>query len=94
MKSNPAFHLEPDSPADRAAKRESELRRVREANRRAREAARAAGQRQFTVTVPEAFIEELDALRERVGVRTRSEAVLHLWETVRSNPDMKQELGL
>lgn len=94
MESNRAFHLELDSPADRAAKQREARRVSREANQRAREAARGAGEKQLTVSLHQSFIDELDALKKRDGLRNRSQAVALIMDALRAHPTIKQELGL
>jgi hypothetical protein len=75
MAANPTFQLESASPADRAARAAEKRRDMREANARSRAAARAAGEKQVTVSLHESLIVEIDALAKRAGLRNRSQVV-------------------
>lgn len=86
MESNPPFQLEPVSPADRAAQADEQRRLMREANRKARQAARQAGEKQVTVSLHTALIDELDALAERAGFRNRSQAVARILSALQAHP--------
>lgn len=94
MESNPAFQLEPVSPADRADRAAEARRLMRDANAKARAAARQAGEKQVTVSLHTGLIEEIDALAERAGLRNRSQAVARILSALQAHPEIKQELGL
>lgn len=94
MESNQPFQLEPDSPDDRAAKQRAFRRVCREATAKARAAAREAGEKQVNFSLHQSFIDELDALQKRDGLRNRSQALSRILDALRANPNIKQELGL
>ena len=94
VKSNQALKLEAESPADREAKRAANLRYMREKNRQARAEARAAGILPVVIDLPQQQLEELDALKQRAGLRNRSQAILRILAALEAHPQLKQELGL
>lgn len=94
MASNQSSQLESVSPADRAERAAEKRRVMREANARTREAARAAGEHQVTITLHESLIVEIDALAKRAGLRNRSQAIARMLHAIQANPEIKQELGL
>ena len=67
---------------------------MRDANAKARAAARQAGEKQVTVSLHTGLIEEIDALAERAGLRNRSQAVARILSALQAHPEIKQELGL
>lgn len=80
--------------ADRDTKRSLGLRTMRERNRSTRAKARADGILSVTLEIPKNEIAELDALKQRAGLRSRSQAFIRVMAVLAANPTLKQELGL
>ncbi|WP_031294332.1 hypothetical protein [Sphingobium ummariense] len=97
MSASPTFELEPESPADRQARKEAQRRAAAKTNRKRREREAQQGLKVVTFTIPTNAIAAIDAFQDRMGLPNRSVAVGQLLKERFAADDfaeIRQELGL
>lgn len=97
MSASPAFELEPESPADREARKEYLRRAAIKSNRKRKEREAKQGLKDVVVTIPTATVAAIDAFKERMDLPNRSAAIALLLKERFAADDfaeIRQELGL